>query len=92
MTALATYNPPPTLNRRTATSFFASEVFSLAQHLITNDFTAEPPSKPDVRIYGRFWRSGALVTLYHSGAILCQGDDTAQGVDFCAGLCEGVVS
>ena len=82
---------PPTLTRRTATSFFASEVFSLAQHLITNDFTAEPPSKPDVRIYGRFWRSGALVTLYNSGAVLCQGDDTAQGVDFLAGLVEGVV-
>ena len=85
MTAI--YNPPPTLNRRTATSFYASDVFSLAQHLITNDFTAEPPSKPDARIFCRFWRSGALVTIFNSGAVLVQGDDTAAGVDFCAGLC-----
>ena len=83
---------PPTLNRRTATSFHADNISALAHYLLTNDFTAEPPARPDVRIFCRFWRHGALVTIFNSGAVLVQGDDTAAGVDFCAGLCdEGVV-
>lgn len=87
MNTTAVFYPPPALTMRTATSFRTADLPALAHYLITNDFDLEPPAKPDARIYGRFWRNGALLTLFNTGSVLCQGDDTAAGVDLLAGLC-----
>ena len=87
MNTTATYNSPPALDMRTSTSFYTADVPALADYLITNDFDLEPPAKPDVRIYGRLWRRGTLLTLFQSGAVLVQGDDQAAGVRLLLSLC-----
>ena len=86
MTALAIYNPPPTLAAVGTVSFKTEDVSALGIFLIGFGYDAEPSRSPHE--WARFWFLGSLIVVYNNGTALVQGKPEPS-MALLTGLCEG---